>query len=59
MFPIVYLTIKINNKYSFNDLRKGIRNLISNDEEKAKMLGFKDVKSAIHVIDYLVNIYVK
>ena len=59
VFPIVYLTIKINNKYSFNDLRKGIRNLISNDEEKAKMLGFKDVKSAIHVIDYLVNIYVK
>ena len=53
IIPMVFLTIIINKKYAFNDLQRAISKLVENSDERANMLGFKDVHTANTAIKYL------
>ncbi|EHL20281.1 hypothetical protein HMPREF9628_00126 [Peptoanaerobacter stomatis] len=53
LIPMVYLTIKINDKFIFNDLQRCINRLIHKDNEKARLLGFKDSHISMNFIDLL------
>ncbi|MDO4710641.1 MAG: Abi family protein [Peptostreptococcaceae bacterium] len=48
-----YLTIKINEKYAFNDLQRAINKVVGKSEFQANLLGFKDVDSAKNAIKRL------
>ncbi len=52
IMPMVFLTVTINPKYAFNDLQKSINSLTTNNN-KAKMLGFKDTENSKKAIKKL------
>lgn len=45
-----YLTIKINEKYAFNDLQRTINKIVGKNEKQARLLGFQDVSSSLDMI---------
>lgn len=53
LMPMVYLTIKINDKFTFNKLQRCINKLIHKDDEKARLLGFKDSENSRKFIDFM------
>lgn len=53
IIPMVFLTIIINKKYIFNDLQRAINKLVENNDERAIMLGFKDVQASKSAIKNL------
>lgn len=52
---IVELVIKINSKYQWTDIQRVIKNLCRDNDERAKLLGFKSYYTARKAVDLLLR----
>lgn len=50
---IVILVNQINSKYKWNNIQRSINNLCKEKDDRARLLGFKNIQSAKEAISYI------